>query len=51
MARPLTKSQLFAHVHGICKMRNVAHFGGYQKAFAHYLRQAYEQKLVWGWNV
>ncbi len=47
----LTPSQLFAHVHAIVKMKNVAYFGGYQKAFAHFLREAYQQNLVWSWSV
>jgi hypothetical protein len=48
---PITKSELFRRIHGICKMKNVAFFGGYQKCFAHFLKRAYEQKLVWGFNV
>lgn len=48
---PLNKSQLFAHVHAIVKLKNVAFYGGYQKAFAHFLRRAYAQRLVYGWNV
>ena len=47
----LTKSQLFSHVHSICRTKNVAYFGGYQKAFGHYLRICTAQKLVYGWNV
>lgn len=47
----MTKSQLFAHVHAIVRMKNVAFFGGYRKAFAHFLRQANAQKLVYGWAV
>lgn len=47
----MTKSALFAHVHSIVRMKNVAHFGGYQKAFAHFLRQAHAQKLVRSWAV
>lgn len=48
---PLTKSQLFRHVHAICRTKNVAYFGGYQKAFALVLRQCHAEKLVYGWNV
>lgn len=48
---PLTKSQLFTHVHAIVKCKNVAYFGGYRKAFAHFLREANAQKLVYGWSV
>jgi hypothetical protein len=47
----LTKSQLFSHVHSICRTKNVAYFGGYQKAFSHYLRICAAEKLVYGWNV
>ncbi len=47
----LTKSELFAHVHSIAKGSNVAYFGGYQKAFAYYLKRAYEQKLCKSWAV
>jgi len=47
----LTKSELFAYVHGICKMKNVAYFGGYSKCFGHFLKRAYEQQLVKSWNV
>lgn len=42
----MTKSQLFHHVHAIVRMKNVAYFGGYQKAFGHYLKIAVAQKLV-----
>lgn len=48
---PLTKSGLFRHVHSIVKCKNVAYYGGYNKAFGHFLRQANEQKLVYGWSV
>jgi hypothetical protein len=48
---PLTKSQLFHHVHAICRGKNVAYFGGYQKAFGHYLRICTAEKLCYGWNV
>lgn len=47
----LTKSELFNHVHSIVKCSNAAYFGGYQKCFAHFLKRAYEQKLVKGWMV
>jgi hypothetical protein len=47
----LTKPQLFAHVHAIVKMKNVAHFGGYQKAFGHFLREAYQQQLAYGFQI
>jgi hypothetical protein len=47
----LTKSQLFAHVHSIVRLKNVSHFGGYQKAFAHFVREAYQQKLVYGFQI
>ena len=47
----LTKSEIFNYVHAICKRKNVAYFGGYRKCFSHFLRRAYEQKLVCGWNV
>lgn len=47
----MTKSQLFAHVHAIVRCKNVAYFGGYQKAFAHYLREAHAQKLVYGFSM
>ena len=46
----LTKSQLFAHAHSITRLKNVAYFGGYQKAFAHVLRQCYADNLVFGFN-
>ena len=47
----MTKSQLFAHVHAIVRHKNVEFFGGYQKAFGHFLREAYAQKLVRSWAV
>jgi len=47
----LTKSQLFAHVHGIVRMKNVAHFGGYNRAFGHFLREAYQQQLGHGFQI
>ena len=47
----MTKSQLFVHVHAIVRHKNVAYFGGYQKAFGHFLREAYAQKLVRGFQV
>lgn len=47
----MTKSELFSHVHSIVRMKNVAYFGGYHKAFAHVLRQARAEKLVKSWNV
>lgn len=48
---PLTKSELFRYVHANARHANLAYFGGYQKAFTHYLKIAYEQKLVKGWAV
>lgn len=45
----LTKSQLFTHVHSICRMKNVAYFGGYHKAFAHFLRES--QDLVYSFQI
>ncbi len=47
----MTKSQLFKHAHNITKMKNVAYYGGYQKAFAHVLRECYSQKLAYGFQV
>lgn len=47
----LTKSQIFAQVHAIVRLKNVAYYGGYQKAFAHFLRRAYAQRLVYGCNL
>jgi hypothetical protein len=47
---PLTKSQLFHHVHSIVKTKNVAYFGGYQKAFGHYLRICAAEKLGYGFQ-
>lgn len=47
----LTKSQLFAHVHAIVRLKNVAYFGGYHRAFGHFLKIALAQKLVRSWNV
>lgn len=47
----LTKSQIFAHAHATTRMKNIAHFGSYQKAFAHVLRQCYADRLVYGWSV
>lgn len=47
----MAKSELFRHIHGICKMKNVAFFGGYQKCFAHFLKRAYDQKLVRGFQI
>lgn len=48
---PLTQSELFTHVHAIVRLKNVAYFGGYHKAFGHFLRQARAQKLVKSWSV
>lgn len=47
----MSKSQMFAHVHAIVRCKNVAFFGGYQKAFAHFLRQAYAQNLGFGFRI
>ena len=47
----LTKSQLFTHVHNILKTKNVAYFGGYHKAFGHFLKICTAEKLVYGFNV
>jgi len=46
----LTKSQLFAHAHAITRLKNVAFFGGYQRAFAHVLRQCYADRLGYGFT-
>ena len=48
---PLTQSQLFHHVHAIVRTKNVAYFGGYQKAFGHYLKICIAQKLGYGFQV
>lgn len=48
---PLTKSEIFAHVHSIVRLKNLDYFGGYQKCFGHFLREAYAQKLVRSWAV
>ena len=47
----MTRSQIFKHVHAICKYKNVAYFGGYQKAFAHFLKQTYAEKLGYGFQM
>lgn len=48
----MTKSQFFKHAHQITKMKNLAYFGGYQKAFAHVLKELYAQGgLVYGFRV
>jgi ABC-type uncharacterized transport system auxiliary subunit len=47
----LTKSQMFKHAHAITRCKNVAYFGGYQKAFAIVLKQCYADKLAYGFNV
>lgn len=47
----MTNSQLFAHVHSIVRLKNVAYFGGYQKAFGHFLREACAQKLGRGFQI
>jgi hypothetical protein len=48
---PLTKSQLFHHVHRIVRSKNIAYFGGYQKAFGHYLKICMAEKLGYGFQV
>ena len=48
---PLTQSQLFHHIHAIVRTKNVAYFGGYQKAFGHYLKICIAQKLGYGFQV
>ena len=47
----LTKSQLFSHVHAICRTKNVAYFGGYQKAFGQYLRICSAENLGYGFQI
>lgn len=49
---PLTKSEILRQAHAITRMKNIAYFGSYQKAFAHVLRGLYAQGgLVWSWSV
>lgn len=47
----MTKSQLFAHAHAITRLKNLEYFGGYQKAFAHVLRQCYAKNLGYDFRV
>lgn len=45
----LTRKELYRHVRNVCLMKDTAYYGGYRKAFRHFLRQAREQRLVWSW--
>jgi len=47
---PLTKSQMFKQAHSITRLKNIAYYGSYQKAFAVVLKQCYVDKLVYGFN-
>jgi hypothetical protein len=47
----LNNAEIFRHAHAITRMKNVAYFGGYRKAFAIVLRQCYADQLVHSWNV
>jgi hypothetical protein len=47
----MTKSQLFRHVHAIVRHKNVAYFGGYHKAFGHFLKEAIAQDLGPGFQI
>jgi hypothetical protein len=48
----LTKSELFKYCHQVAKMKNIKHYGSYQKAFGAVLKEVYSQGgLVWGFNV
>ena len=48
----MTKSQLFHHVHAITRLKNIAYYGSYQKAFGAVLKQIYSQGgLVYGFQV
>jgi hypothetical protein len=47
----MTKSELFRHAHQITKMKNIAYYGSYQKAFGAVLRECYAQKLCYGFQI
>ena len=48
----LTKSQFLAKAHSITRMKNIAYFGSYQKAFSHVLKTLYAQGgLFYGFQI
>lgn len=46
----MTNSELFKFAHGITKMKNIAYFGSYGKAFSHVLRELYAKGYQNGGN-
>lgn len=47
----MTKAQFFRHAHNITRHKNLAYFGGYQKAFGHVLRQLYAEGVCYGFQM